>query len=161
LSLVGCIPFSYYPLNDINVTILTVSTTQVTTTYPWPTELGSAPLPYGPVLTPGGFAYAINGGTPVTGSVIPTFSTVVPMNSNNFQGGITIDNQVIWVNRGIPVENWGITNTPTTPLVPVVSPLSEIGTGYPGVQVPLYSSFTQGSSFGSGIFVVDSNNNIQ
>lgn len=60
---------------------------------------------------------AINGGTPTSGGTVPTWSTVVPSSSNNFQGGITIDGSVQWTNRGLPVENWGIA-PPTTVLSP-------------------------------------------
>ena len=50
----------------------------------------------------------IGSGTPVTSGSAPTWSTVIPNSGNNFSGGITYDGSVIWVNRGIPVENWGI-----------------------------------------------------
>lgn len=56
-------------------------------------------------------------GTPISGLVTPTWSTVVPSSSNNFQGGITIDGNVQWTNRGTTVENWGIV-APTTALTP-------------------------------------------
>jgi hypothetical protein len=42
------------------------------------------------------------------GSTVPAWSPIVPNASNNFQGGITIDGQAIWVNRGETVQNWGI-----------------------------------------------------
>lgn len=59
-----------------------------------------------------------NAGTPVSGTMQPIWSTVVPSAGNNFQGGTTVDGSVQWTNRGNPVENWGI-QPPTTPLTPV------------------------------------------
>ncbi len=46
--------------------------------------------------------------TVLFGSTVPTWSTQVPDPADNFGGGITIDGQAIWVNRGETVENWGI-----------------------------------------------------
>ena len=146
------LPSPYDFLNGYSVTILTISSTQVTTTYPVNT-IQPFTLPAGPTATPGAFTYAINNGTPLTGSVIPSFNPIRTL--------YTIDNQVVWVNRGLAVENWGIVNTPTLPFTPIVSPISEIGTGYPGVQVSLYSSLTPGTSFPTGFYVVDENGNIQ
>lgn len=57
----------------------------------------------------------IGQGTPVSGSIAPTWSTTVPSASNNFQGGITTDGNVQWTNRGPQIENWGIQG-PTTAL---------------------------------------------
>jgi hypothetical protein len=48
-----------------------------------------------------------------TGSSVPTWGTTVPAIANNFQGSITVDGNAVWVNRGNPVENWGI-DAPTT-----------------------------------------------
>ena len=43
------------------------------------------------------------------GASRPNFeSTAVPSISNDFVGGITVDGQALWVNRGETVENWGI-----------------------------------------------------
>jgi len=50
----------------------------------------------------------IGSGTPTTSGSTPTWSTTIPNAGNNFAGGITYDGSVIWVNRGAPVENWGI-----------------------------------------------------
>ena len=152
------LPSPYNALNDYSVTILTISSTQVTTTYPANSTVPFT-LPAGPTATPGAFAYAINNGTPLTGSVVPSFSALVPGTLNHFQGGYTIDNQVVWVNRGLPVENWGIVNTPTTPLVPVVSPASTFAVD-PLVQISSYV-FSPGSSYSSGSYVLDPNGNIQ
>jgi hypothetical protein len=52
------------------------------------------------------------GANPISGATVPSWSTVVPAAGNDFQGGITIDGMVQWVNRGSPVQNWGI--QPTT-----------------------------------------------
>lgn len=56
-------------------------------------------------------------GTPMSGATTPTWSTVVPSFSNDFQGGITVDGTVQWTNRGVTIENWGI-QPPTTALEP-------------------------------------------
>ena len=59
------------------------------------------------------------GANPVSGGTVPVWSTVVPSVANNFQGGITIDGMIKWVNRGSPVEDWGI-QSPTGVLQPIV-----------------------------------------
>lgn len=48
------------------------------------------------------------GGTPVTGGSVPTWNTTVPAAGNLFQGGSTIDGTALWMNRGNPIMNWGI-----------------------------------------------------
>jgi hypothetical protein len=50
-----------------------------------------------------------------TGSSVPTWGTTVPAIANNFQGSITVDGNAIWVNRGVPVQNWGIPAPTTAP----------------------------------------------
>lgn len=66
------------------------------------------------------YATEQTGGTnPVSGGSVPSWSTVVPDASNNFQGGLTQDGQVQWVNRGNPVKNWGIFGGDTAPVVTV------------------------------------------
>ncbi len=60
-----------------------------------------------------------SGGTPVTGGSVPTWNTQVPSSGNNFQGGITVDGTAEWINRGNPVENWGIVAGTTSPTVSV------------------------------------------
>ena len=57
---------------------------------------------------------------PTTGSVVPTWGTVVPSASNDFMGSVTLDGTVIWVNRGGIIENWGIA-APTQALTYTVS----------------------------------------
>lgn len=58
-------------------------------------------------------------GSPRTGASQPIWSLTVPSSINLFQGGTTIDGSVVWINRGNPVENWGLANA-TTPLTPAV-----------------------------------------
>jgi hypothetical protein len=84
----------------------------------------------------------INSGTPVTGTVLPTWSTVIPTYLNNFAGGQTYDNSVIWVNRGPTIENWGIdiskgyqipqpsTNSPVNPYTMAGGSSSSSQSGY-------------------------------
>lgn len=67
-----------------------------------------------------GPAYIIQSGTtPViaeTGNTVPTWGTTVPSISNNFMGSLTKDGNTVWINRGLPVYNWGIqapTSAPT------------------------------------------------
>ena len=43
-----------------------------------------------------------------TGTAVPTWGTTVPAASNSFCGSLTIDGDIIWYNRGIPTQNWGI-----------------------------------------------------
>lgn len=51
-----------------------------------------------------------------TGNSVPTWNTTQPNTSNNFQGGLTLDGNTVWVNRGVnygdaqqpSVMNWGI-----------------------------------------------------
>jgi hypothetical protein len=61
-----------------------------------------------------------SGGSPVTGGSVPVWGTTVPAVGNNFMGSVTVDGNVIWVNRGTATENWGIT-APTGALVPVAA----------------------------------------
>lgn len=69
------------------------------------------------------------GTTPIvaeTGGVVPTWGTVVPSSANNFNGSITLDGNIIWINRGIPVENWGIA-APTKAPVPTTTNTTTTG----------------------------------
>jgi hypothetical protein len=59
------------------------------------------------------------GGVPVTGGSVPSWNTQVPSSANDFQGGITIDGTAVWINRGLPIENWGIAAGTTSPNVVV------------------------------------------
>lgn len=91
-------------LDGQTVTIITVSGDTFTADFTNPD--------YGPAAESGVIANEITGdSTPSSGGSEPTWSTVVPSSSNNFQGGITDDGTAQWTNRGNPVENWGILNT--------------------------------------------------
>ena len=46
--------------------------------------------------------------TPTAGSSVPIWGTTVPAVANNFEGSITVDGNLIWVNRGLPTQNWGL-----------------------------------------------------
>lgn len=61
-----------------------------------------------------------------TGNSVPTWGTTVPSSSNNFNGSITLDGNIIWINRGSPVENWGIAAPTETPK-PVVTNTTTTG----------------------------------
>src|ERR1019366_8636133 len=74
---------------------------------------------YGPTSDTGTASEITYSGTPISGSVLPTWSTVVPAAGNDYQGGITIDGSVQWTNRGNPIENWGIANDAKA-VVPVI-----------------------------------------
>jgi hypothetical protein len=72
------------------------------------------------IIDTNGNIQQLTGGTTfISGATPPTWSTVVPAAGNNYQGGLTTDNGVIWTNRGNPIENWGIANDGTA-VVPVV-----------------------------------------
>jgi len=82
-----------------------------------------------------GAPYIIQTGTtPVIaqlGASIPTYSTTVPLPSNLYQGGLTLDGNTVWVNRGTPstggpnmnpnVENWGLAAPTVKPAYTVSS----------------------------------------
>ena len=89
----------------------------------------------------------IGQGTPISGSVLPTWSTVVPSSSNNFQGGITIDGTVQWTNRGATVENWGI-QPPTTAVKP------SLGTAF-------NANWAANTFYSIASVTIDSNGNLQ
>lgn len=58
---------------------------------------------------PGPAGNVTNGAPGLTsGTAVPTWGTTIPAVANSFQGSITTDGNIIWVNRGIPTENWGI-----------------------------------------------------
>jgi hypothetical protein len=86
-------------------------------------------------------------GSPISGSTLPTWSTVVPSAANNFQGGITVDGSVIWTNRGTPVENWGI-QPPTKAMTP-------------NIGVSFSSSWAKNTFYSPAGVVIDSNGNLQ
>jgi len=84
--------------------------------------------------------------TPISGGVVPTWSTVVPASGNNYQGGTTIDGTVQWTNRGNPVMNWGIA-MPTTAITPTI--------GQSAV------SWRSGTYFSYAGVIIDANGNLQ
>lgn len=58
--------------------------------------------------------------TPKTGGSVPTWGTTVPSAANNFMGSVTLDGNVLWINRGTPTKNWGLA-APTKALTPTVA----------------------------------------
>jgi hypothetical protein len=99
-------------LDGQNVTILSVTTNTFTANFTNSNYTGTESSINGT---------GVGQGTPISGSTTPTWSTVVPSASNDFQGGITIDGTVQWTNRGVTIENWGI-QPPTTALTPSLGP---------------------------------------
>ena len=85
--------------------------------------------------SPAGTPFIIQSGTtPVIaqlGGSIPTYSTQVPTSANLYQGGLTLDGNTVWVNRGTPstggysqnpnVENWGLKAPTSKPTYSVTS----------------------------------------
>lgn len=93
------------------------------------------------------FAVEVTGGSnPTSGTSQPTWSTQVPAASNNFQGGTTQDGMIQWVNRGNPVQNWGIQPPTSTPQVTA-------GTSNVAWQANTFYSLVS--------VVIDSNGNLQ
>jgi len=89
-------------LENLNLPVTAITSTGLTFNYLNPAELAYSAAESNIILTD------INSGAPETGTVQPTWSAVIPTYLNNFAGGVTYDNSVIWVNRGPTVENWGI-----------------------------------------------------
>jgi len=104
-------------LNGITIKVVTAAATTVTATL-----VNQTRADYGSAADTGTLAAAV-GGSPVTGTV-PTWSTTVPAIGNNYQGGITTDGTALWLNKGNPVENWGIVQTATAPTVAIGSSTS-------------------------------------
>jgi hypothetical protein len=111
-------------LSGETVTITTVSGTALTVT-------GTTYTDYGTQAETGKTGTVI-GGFPVSGSVLPTWSTTQPNSGNSFQGGITQDGTAQWTNRGITwaspnngsaksVQNWGIGLAPGTLVTPTIN----------------------------------------
>jgi hypothetical protein len=89
----------------------------------------------------------IGQGTPISGSVTPTWSTQVPAPGNNFTGGVTIDGSVQWTNRGTPLENWGI-NAPTQ------SPTTSLGPAFA-------ANWAENTFYSIASVIIDTNGNLQ
>lgn len=87
-----------------------------------------------------------SGGSPVSSSGAPTWSTVVPSAANNFQGGITVDGTVLWVNRGLPTKNWGI-------VAPTTAPTPAVGTSR--------IAWAKNTFYSLAGIIIDSNGNVQ
>ena len=96
----------------------------------------------------GVFAVEVTGGSanPTSGGTEPSWSTTVPSAANNFQGGTTQDGQVTWVNRGNPIENWGIQPGKTAPTI-------SLGTSNVGWTANTFYSIVS--------VIVDTNGNLQ
>jgi len=105
-------------LDGMTINVVTASGTTVTATL-----VNAAHANYASAADTGNFT--VIGGTPsaVTGGSVPTWNTTVPAAGNTppWQGGFTVDGTAIWVNRGNPVENWGIAQTTSPPTVTVGS----------------------------------------
>ena len=127
-------PFGF--LANQYVTVLTVSANSFTAYYAAPDTSGAA----------SGVLSGVNQGVPVAGATMPAWSTVVPDAGNFYQGGETIDGTALWVNRGLPTENWGIV-AGTKPIVPQV-----LGAA---------SAWASAMSYSLGNVIVDSNGNLQ
>jgi hypothetical protein len=97
-----------FPTTGMTATFLEGQTVTVTGVSGSTFTANFAHANYGPTADTGNISSL--DGTPVSGSLPPTWSTVVPAAGNNYQGGITIDGTVQWTNRGNPIENWGIAN---------------------------------------------------
>jgi len=126
-------------LNGMTINVLTAGGGVVTATL-----VNASHATYGSAADTG--CFTLVGGSPVTGGSVPTFSATVPAAGNNFQGGVTSDGTALWVNRGNPVENWGLANTTDPPTVTIGSSTSawHANTFYSPVSV-----------------VIDSNGNLQ
>lgn len=59
-------------------------------------------------------------GAPITGGSVPVWGTTVPLSSNNFYGSTTKDGNILWQNRGVSTQNWGL-NPPTGKLTVNIS----------------------------------------
>jgi len=80
----------YNPQNQV-ITISNVSGNTIQAPFVYPD--------YGPTSDTG-TCYVVDGGTPYSGATQPTWNVTV--------GGTTTDNVNLWVNRGSPLENFGI-----------------------------------------------------
>lgn len=87
-----------------------------------------------------GLGTVVSGGSPVSGSVQPTWATGLLATTN--------DGTAQWTNRGNPIENWGI----------VAPTLTEV----PTVQVGASNvSWQAGTYYSNSEVIVDSNGNLQ
>jgi hypothetical protein len=100
-------------LNGVTWTVLTAVGTTVTANL-----LNIIHADYASAADTGNVTDA-QGGIPVTGASVPVWNTQVPDAGNDFQGGITIDGTAVWINRGSPLENFGIAAGTTAPNIVV------------------------------------------
>jgi hypothetical protein len=121
-------------LDGMTINVVTASGVTVTATL-----VNATHANYASAADTGNFT--VIGGTPsaVTGGSVPTWNTTVPASSTTppFQGGFTIDGTVVWVNRGNPVENWGIVNTNPTN----AGPTATVGSASAAWHANTYYSF--------------------
>lgn len=96
-------------LNGVTWTVLTAVGTTVTANL-----LNTEHADYASAADTGNVTDA-QGGVPVTGAAVPVWNTQVGDAGNDYQGGITIDGTAVWINRGLPLENWGIAAGTTAP----------------------------------------------
>ena len=126
-------------LNGITILVATAAGTTVTATL-----VNASHAVYGSAGDTGNITSV--GGTAITGGSVPTWSATVPNSGNNYQGGFTVDGTVIWLNKGNPVENWGLVAGSSSPTVVV-------GTSGSAWKTNTYFSLP-------GV-IIDSNGNLQ
>lgn len=100
-------------LNGCTIEVVTAGGTTVTANL-----LNETHADYVSASDTGSLAAAVDG-SPVTGGSVPTWSTTLPSSGNGYQGGITVDGTALWLNKGAPLENWGIVGPDTAPTVNV------------------------------------------
>lgn len=125
-------------LNGQTVTILTVTSGGFTAAF--------TNANYGPTAETNKTAFVVAGGSPISGTVQPTWSTTVPSSGNNFQGGTTDDGTARWTNHGGPIENWGLA-------APTDAPTVVVGNSS--------SAWHKNTFYSLAGVVVDSNGNLQ
>jgi hypothetical protein len=122
-SVAGIVPGTNYALwnmttalwlNGMTINVVTATGTTVTATL-----VNAEHAAYGPLSDTGDFCTAIGGAPLLTSTSVPSFLATPPSSGNNFQGSITVDGTILWVNRGGPIENWGIVAGTTSPTVVV------------------------------------------
>lgn len=122
-------------LNGATIEITAPYTVGTSTTIVAKFAVPTADTVYGPAADTG---YVQQVGTipiiGITGATTPTWGTVPPSSSNNFMGSVTLDGNLLWVNRGPTVENWGIQAPTTAPTT------SESGTSTVGWKAGTYYS---------------------
>lgn len=100
--------FMLWGFTNTNTTFLNGATIQLTADYPIGGTTITAELLHADMSQSDTGILQEIGGSPFTGSTVPTWGTVVPNAGDLFLGSITLDGNVLWYNRGTPVQNWGI-----------------------------------------------------